>query len=562
MILGSPALRLLARRKLVGVFRKQVRRFKRPSGIVFALLGVIVIGGWISTVVIGQSFGGPPRGEVSLPLMQLIGMGLVFFTAIGALNHRGLYLPSEEIELLFSSPVSRADIVRYRLFATLGRSLFGSAFFGLIVMWRMPHPLYAFLGAMLAMLTLPVLGQAFSILAGSAENRLFERLSRLPVRLFNVLGALFVVAILLLAVNGERLQGKLQAFGLDTLTDLVKDPRVSWIGLPMAPWARMIAAASFGDFVLWFCVCALVWLVAFELTARLPVDFRELSLQTSADVARRIARARKTGVGASSSGISSRAKKRTAPWVFGRGRFGAIAWRKATSIMRKARGTFITGGMIIALLTVLSTMVIEHSGPEAAMGGTILISAAGTLYLCAGLRFDFREDLDRMDVVKSWPLAPWRIFLATLLPEVLLVSLLLAGAVGLRVAITGDAHELILAVIAALPLGVLAWVAIDNAVFLFAPIRYVPGQEGLLQHAGRSVVLMLLRGLALGLAALAVAAAVFLVQLLATWLELGPNQVVVISVALVFFVLVCEDVLLVWIGGRALARFDVARDRG
>jgi hypothetical protein len=196
------------------------------------------------------------------------------------------------------------------------------------------------------------------------------------------------------------------------------------------------------------------------------------------------------------------------------------------------------------------------------MGGTILISAVGTLYLCAGLRFDFREDLDRMDVIKSWPLAPWRIFLATLLPEVLLVSLLLAGAVGLRVAITGDAHPLILGVVAALPLGVLAWVSIDNAVFLFSPIRYVPGQEGLLQHAGRSVVLMLLRAFALGVAALAVTAAVMLVHALADWLDLGADQVLSVTVALVLTLLVAENVLLVWIGGRALARFDVARDRG
>jgi hypothetical protein len=562
VILGSPALRLLARKKLVGVFRKQVRRFKRPSGILFALLGVVVIGGWVTSIVIGQTFGPSGSDTVSLPLLQLIGMGLVFFTAIGALNHRGLYLPSEEIELLFSAPVSRADLVRYRLFANLGRSLFGSAFFGLIVMWRMPHPLFAFLGAMVAMLTLPVLGQAFSILAGSAENRLFARLSKLPVRLFNILGAVFVVAIMLLAINGGRLRGKLQLFGLESLGELVEDPRVAWIGWPIAPWARMIAASSLGEFALWSCVCALLWVLFFELTARLPVDFRELSLQTSADVARRIARARKTGVGASASGISRRAKKRTAPWAFGHGRFGSIAWRKSTSILRKARGTFITGGLIIALLTVLSTMVIEHSGPEAAMGGTILIAAAGTLYLCAGLRFDFREDLDRMDVVKSWPLAPWRIFLATLLPEVLLVSLLLGGAVGLRVAITGDAHPLIMAVLAALPLGVLAWVSIDNAVFLFSPIRYVPGQEGLLQHAGRSVVLMLLRAFALGLAALAVTAAVLLVQALDDWLELGAQQVVGVTVGLVLFVLLCEDVLLVWLGGRALARFDVARDRG
>ena len=48
--------------------------------------------------------------------------------------------------------------------------------------------------------------------------------------------------------------------------------------------------------------------------------------------------------------------------------------------------------------------------------------SVGTLYLCAGLRFDFREDLDAMESLKAWPVRPWRVFLATLLPEVVLVS--------------------------------------------------------------------------------------------------------------------------------------------
>ena len=34
------------------------------------------------------------------------------------------------------------------------------------------------------------------------------------------------------------------------------------------------------------------------------------------------------------------------------------------------------------------------------------------------------RDLDQMEAVKSWPLSSWRLFLATLLPEVVLITIL------------------------------------------------------------------------------------------------------------------------------------------
>ena len=46
----------------------------------------------------------------------------------------------------------------------------------------------------------------------------------------------------------------------------------------------------------------------------------------------------------------------------------------------------------------------------------------------AGLRFDFREELDRMATLRAWPLAPWRIFLFVVLPQAMLVSILVAIA--------------------------------------------------------------------------------------------------------------------------------------
>jgi hypothetical protein len=191
------------------------------------------------------------------------------------------------------------------------------------------------------------------------------------------------------------------------------------------------------------------------------------------------------------------------------------------------------------------------------LGSALLIAVIGAFYLCAGLRFDFRMDLDHMGSIKAWPLDPRLVFLATLLPEVLLVSLLLVAAVTFRAAVAGVWPPLLTAVVAALPLFTLNWVAIDNAVYLLAPVRFVPGQEGALHHAGRSFVLWFLRMLvlsvALGLATLAGFAAAIAGMRAAA---LGEGSATALGVLAGCVVLAASAAALVLIGGWCLRRFD------
>jgi hypothetical protein len=411
VILGHPALRLLARRKLVGIWRRQKRRLKRPSGIAFALLGLLAIGYWIAVAIVLPLVTAQrvPRQPLGVPELCVVGFGLTVFTLIGSLNFRGLYLPKEEIDRLFSAPVSRSDLVRYRLITSLGRSLFGALFFGAVLSMRLPHPMYGFLGAVVSMLTLPLLGQAASLLLGDAENRMAARLAKLPIRWIAGLG---VAALMIFLIAPVARRGSVPgAAGLDEWVKNIFDhPVVSTVCAPLVPWARMSAAHNLTEFLPWFALCFVIWFALFELTARIPIDFRELSLETSADVAKRIHRARRGALGASGTQASSSSAGWRVPWWFGRGPFGAIAWRKSATILRKARGTFITSALIVAVLTAVSTLLFTGKGDDAPIFGSLLISLVGTLYLCAGLRFDFREDLDRMDVIKSYPLAPWRVF--------------------------------------------------------------------------------------------------------------------------------------------------------
>ncbi len=569
IVFGSRALRLLARKKLVGRVRSHLRRLRRPSGIVLGLLGLGIFGVWIVAIQLSSGQDTSTRDPAELvPLVRLGALFLTLFTVGSSMTHRGLFMPREEIERLLSAPLSRADIVRYRLLSGTGRSLFAGVVFGLILMARMPDPLFAFIGLLVAMQTLPVVGQAAAILAGGLEKRSVRRLRGWPGGILRI--ACFVlgmIVFLVLAFGGAGENALLRE-----LPDLLSEarfqavfdhPTVRAITIPFEPWARAITATDATTFIPWIAVCTVLWALLFEFTARLPIDFRELSLETSANVAERIRRHRRVGGGASAAKVSRVTVSWRLPWMFGRGPVGAIAWRKTTAIVRKARGTLLVSVFVLAMVTLLVASISRAGGRQGILGGAALIVFAGTLYLSAGLRFDFREDLDRMETIKAWPQRPSRIFTATILPEVILIAVMVIGGIVVRAAATRAFDPWLGAVVVAVPLFVFAWIALDNAVFLFAPIRFVAGQEGAMQNAGRAVILMALRGLLLAVIAIAVGLGFGGFQLAAEHLlDLPGSGPLVAGVVGGLLSLLGCDVALVAIGSSLFRRFDVARQRG
>ncbi len=593
---GHPALALLARRKFRGILRKAWRRLRTFKGAALTLLGFGLFALWIGALVLPSLLGDhePPGTAEGAPaivaeeslfaeedelaenarlrsLVQIFAFVLVMLNLTGAFQHRGLFLPRNEIERLFSAPVRRSDLIRYRILSTSGRSLFGALIIGAVGMRSMPIPLLAFVGIFLGVMTIPLVHQFMAIVAGGIERKLAKRVQTLArVLFFLVLALTGLLVVLLVTGKGiddfaitRSLFGGIASGGV---SEALSHPLVRTLIAPFLPWGHMIAAPSAIDFLMWLAVCAGIWICLFELTARLPVDFRELSLETAANVAARLRRFHRGG-GAAAGKVSKGTVGWRIPWLFGRGPAGAVAWRKTGAMIRKAKGTLWMSVIILAFVTILSTVIDVEvgDGKEAVVVGTpILISVLGTFYLCSGLRFDFRDDLERMEVIKAWPVSPFRLFVATLLPEVFLVSVLLMGAVALRTLLPGGGfHPIILGIICLQPLLVLAWLALDNAAFLFLPVRFTPGQEGALQNAGRGMLVMLLRMVMLALVAgLGGGIAVGTFFLSKGGAEAaGTADYVVAGVALWCTVLLI-DLALLWLGGRTLRAFDVARDRG
>jgi hypothetical protein len=149
-----------------------------------------------------------------------------------------------------------------------------------------------------------------------------------------------------------------------------------------------------------------------------------------------------------------------------------------------------------------------------------------------------------------------------LLPESALVTLLMMIVVGAEAALRGELQPATLGCLALLPPFVFGWIALDNAVFLFAPVRAVPGQEGVLQNAGRTALLMLARLVLLGAAGAMGVAAFVVARLAADALGVSQAAATACGIGATWLAIVLEDAALVALGGLCLRRFDVARDRG
>lgn len=565
-LVGSPALGLLLRLKLRGTLRRQARRLRTPKGIVLTLLGLCAFGTWLAGLLF--SFLQDPRvlaADVAEGRVRAFALLFTLLSLSSALTNRGLFLPKNEIERLFSAPVSRGELVRYRLLAGALRSLIGGIAFGLFAARRMPSPPLAFLGIVLALQTLPVLNQALAIALGSLGQGKAAFLRRFGSGLLLAT----VVAIGAGAVwisSGRELEampflgralGSLLAEGSDPLGH----PVLAAATAVFLPWARLIAADSWLTFLPWFALALVLHVLAFEGTARLAGDFRETSLSTAVRAAARRERLARGG-GVAATRASGDAARWRVPWLFGRGPLGALAWRKCAGLVRKARGALWLSLVALAFITLMAHLVLDSASREDARATPVLIAVLGTIYLCSGLRFDFREELERMDVIKSWPVGSARVFLATLLPEVVLVSLLVGTTIVLQALVAGHFGAHVLGVVLCQPFLVFTWVALDNVVFLFAPVRIVPGQDGFVQNAGRRMLQMALLG--------AVVAVMGTLGFLAFWaasaLVIGPlhgsEDAALLAGAMGVLVelVVCAGVL-VAVGGAVLRRFDVARDR-
>lgn len=551
-------------------FRKQFRRMRTPSGCVFGLIGSLLIIGWLGLMVFGPGSGGVDWGEAGeeadtrMFLVQAFLAAFGFLSLMGAFNAKGLYLPKAEIHTLLSAPISTSDLVRYRLFVDGGKTALSGIIFVALFWGRLPSPGYGVFGILLALFSITVLAKMFSLALGNTNlwlGRFFSgrALGRIGFSIGMILWAA-MIGLLVISDGAEELFGGSESMS-ERMQAVAGAPLVIALLAPLRPFAELVVAETASQFLTWLAVDVTILIVLFELCARSAGEIREATLTTSEALAKRIGAMRKGHSGLAAMGRAERKRGkrvRRLPRLFGQGEIGTIAWGQLVGITRFSLATTLIGFVVVGFAVMVSLKV--EGGAEAqVIKSSLIITAIGTMYLAVTMRFDFRSSLSRMESIKSWPVPAGRLFFATILPQVLLITALLIVGILARTVLKGIFHPVLVQCLALTPVVVYAWVSLDNAVFLFFPVKFIPGQDGAVHHIGRSLLLLVLRLFLLSVAGGLLALVILLLTLGTELFGLEKETIERAVPWILFFGIFGAGGAFTYAGGLALRRFDVSR---
>lgn len=383
-----------------------------------------------SQFVHGGVFGGMPAefaplllGFGSLALLLVVAAIWVF-----AADKPALHFSEAEIAFLFPAPVSQRTLIHYKLLSTLFTSLLQTAFFALIFNGRSllssrALPVIAGWWIVLSFVSLHFIGASLTTTRLAARGWPASRRRALLLVAGGALSAALLVLtwqtqpdILLAPSMPEWLRGTLDTAPLRWLL---------WpFGLLVAPFF----AQGFGELALAVLPALLLLALEYAWVARTKVAFEEASVAHAAHRSASLAEAARTGKRVV---VSGRTKARRPPFSLARARWPEVAflWKNLLSSHAwfTPRAWLIAAGLIVGSSVVLQNVLGSSywmAGGALATLGT-LIAGMALLYGPLLTRMDLRQDIANADILKTYPLAGWRIVLGELLAPTLVISALI-----------------------------------------------------------------------------------------------------------------------------------------
>lgn len=344
-------------------------------------------------------------------------IALVLLIGVWALpsDAPGLVFSEPEIQFFFAGPVSRRQLLAYKIVRAQVQSIFSAIIFSFFAL-RGSH----LLGMWLAFVVFDVYWTFVSFARA--------RLKQVGIGWAWRLAGVAAIAAVIAAIVRQQFHGNakliVDAFRskhpealIQTISSVVSAPPLgtilyvpSWFGKTIyapAPYAAVASLAAFA-------------LVLFFLTTQLDVAFEDASIVASQRALTRRARVR-----GFRSGRSSAAVHRMRP-LFQLAEGGrpevAVAWKNLIGITRVTSVPLML--IILPLIFAAGVAVFgRHEGIPDAMGLMGLMSAGAFVLLGPqAVRMDLRTDILRLDIVKAFPLSAESLIAAELAAPLVVIS--------------------------------------------------------------------------------------------------------------------------------------------
>jgi hypothetical protein len=542
-------------------FRAWLRRLSRSAGTVRGAL-FLVAGLFFFALVIGPNVvlhlmqadrnGGPlAYVEHTRRVGPLLLFAYCALTVLFASAEQGISFTAAEVQFLFSGPFSRRQVLAYKitgnaLLACL-YALFLTGFFFIYA----ARPPAAYPGLVLTLWFIQFFSMAVSLVINTAGARAFSWWRRLVL----------VCIVALVTWWAARVGGDAFSEGPRAVVTRLQDNEVVQTLLTPMRWfvETFTAERLWPDFVMGAARCLAVDAGLLLLVFLLDAQYLEASAAASERAYARLQRVRSGGAMAAAAGTGRpRVRLPSLPYWGG---VGPLAWRQLTTAARSLRPVlvFLVVFMLMVGGTRLGLGAVREGEPP--LGGWLIGSTVlgmTVAMLTPLLTFDFRGDVDRMDVLKALPLAPWRLALGQLLAPTLVLSAVQLVVLAFVQVLWGGVEILLLGVLLFGPSFNFLSFGLENLIFLWFPTRPTPAAPGDFHMMGRQTLMMLAKFAALSLVILPAALAGTLAYVLVT-LVLHVNGLPA-GLAAGWLVLTGLSFGVVPLVASAFRRFDVARD--
>jgi len=520
--------------------RRQSQKMHTLRGISLAGFGAILLCLWILSLVADPSVRrlGPDSLE-RYGALVLLAYSLVVILVSS--SGKAVSFTPAEVNFLFSGPFSRRGLLVYKIITSLALSSLSAGFMMFLLHAYTRLIVAGFLGLVLAAAFLHLLSMAVSLAVITLEAHAYNRHRKFA------LGALFGAALLIvLQATGEAFPQSAGEF----LTRAEESPVLHLILEPLSWYARAFAAPRvWPDLVHWSLMALAVNGVLAVAVIGFDTHYLEAASIAGERVYARLQRIRSAGstvqLFAPVKGVFSLP---SLPWWGG---LGPIAWRQLLAAIRSVKGLLLYLCFCGAVLLWPFLFEKASRGITNLLGEmTPAIVIMATLFISSIIAFDFRADIDRIDVLKSMPIPPYGLAFGQLVTPVILATIFQLFLVAFLAAVwRGIGLLALFGVIFIVPFNVLLF-GVDNLLFLLFPSRFIPtpgdfllmGQQLLVSVArcATLTLMLIVAGLPAGIVYF-VGGDPF-VLLFAAWLGLASAAAG-----------------LVWFVAQAFSSFDVAR---
>jgi putative ABC exporter len=484
--------------------RRLRRSLKSVKGMLLVGLGGGMILLWLASFVIQQFLPlqerrPPPLEEVRL-YGPLILLGYCLLSSAFASGERVVHFSPAEVNFLFPGPFTRRQVLLYKIIGTLLVSQLTALFLMFVLLQYSTSLLSSLVAVSLAMGFVQLFAMALALMASVVGAKAYNRRRRVVLA---VVGVILVAGLVLEA----RSTGA--ADFAELFRALATSPIVRALLTPLSWFVDAFTAESAWQLLTGAVLSLLVDLALLALVLGLDAHYLEAAAAASEKMYARLQRLR-TGGGAAAWGALGEKARFSLPSLPSWGGIGPIAWRQMVSALRGIKGlviVLIILGLMVGMPMFFTaqgaageradgdgTRLDDHSGAATARialaSGLISVSV---FMLPMMLTFDFRGDVDRIDILKSLPLQAWQLAIGQLLTPVLMTAIIQVLLLAMWQAIWGGMELLLLgAVCFALPVNFLLF-GIENLVFLWFPTRMATATPGDFQAMGRYMLLFMLK---------------------------------------------------------------------